>query len=133
MKAFEKVRNYLLDLDYNIILEDKEETLFIVEKEEDGISNLIVDCEEPILIIEQHLFNLEKADPEIMMALLQKNMDIIHGAFAIDETGERVVFRDTLQLENLDRNEIEGTLNSLSLLLSEYSEKIIQFASVEIK
>ena len=46
----------------------------------------------------------------------------------IDETGERVIFRDTLQIENLDLNELEGTLNSLSLLLSEYSEQIIAYS-----
>lgn len=56
-----------------------------------------------------------------------KNQDIIHGAFTLDESGKKVLFRDTLQLENLDINEIEGSLNSLALLLSEYSNKIIEF------
>ena len=41
--------------------------------------------------------------------------------------GKKVIFRDTLQLENLDINEIEGSLNSLALLLSEFSGKIIEF------
>jgi hypothetical protein len=59
---------------------------------------------------------------------LQKNRDIVHGAFVLDESGEKVIFRDTLQIENIDLNELEGSINSLSLLLSEYSENIIQFS-----
>lgn len=61
-------------------------------------------------------------------SLLQKNRDIIHGAFVLDESGSKVIFRDTLQIENIDLNELEGTLNSLSLLLSEYSDHIIKFS-----
>jgi hypothetical protein len=57
-----------------------------------------------------------------------KNQDIIHGAFVIDESGEKVLFRDTLQLENLDSNELEASINSLSLLLSEYSDELIKFS-----
>jgi hypothetical protein len=59
---------------------------------------------------------------------LIKNRDIVHGAFVLDEEGKRVIFRDTLQVESLDLNELEGTLNSLSLLLSEYSDEIIKFS-----
>lgn len=131
MESLDKVKNYLLELEYNIILEDKDETLFVVEKEEEGITGLIVDCEEPILILEQHLFDLKEDNAAILKELLQKNMDIIHGAFCIDETGKRVVFRDTLQLENLDLNEIGASINSLSMLISEYGEKILEFAGVK--
>ena len=52
----------------------------------------------------------------------------MHGAFVLDETGQKVIFRDTLQLENLDLNELEASINSLSLLLSEYSEQILNFS-----
>ena len=75
------------------------------------------------------MFDLEHDnDGAIALQLLQKNRDIVHGAFVIDETGKKVIFRDTLQIENLDLNEIEGTLTSLSLLLSEYSNEIIFFS-----
>jgi hypothetical protein len=60
--------------------------------------------------------------------LLKKNRDIVHGAFVLNETGDKVIFRDTLQLESLDLNELEGSINSLSLLLSEYSEELIKFS-----
>ncbi len=127
-KYFEIVKNYLLDLEYTILNEDPIEDLFVVEKESDGIKNLIIDCEDPILVIELFLFEVDGSKPDMYKELLKKNRDIVHGAFTLDETGHKVIFRDTLQLENLDLNELEGTLNSLALLLSEYSTDLIQFA-----
>jgi len=125
---FYKVEEYLLELGYNIVLKDEDNEVYIVEKESDGINNLFIGVADPILIIEQYLFTLDNDSPEVFKNLLIKNRDIIHGAFALDEEGNKVIFRDTLQVENLDLNELEGTLNSLSLLLSEYSDELIAFS-----
>ena len=125
---FEKVQGFLLDLDFNILQENEEDGVFWVDKEEAGIHNLVIGCLDPILIMEQFLFELKSDSKETYKKLLIKNRDIIHGAFVLDESGTKVIFRDTLQLENLDRNELEGSLNSLSLLMSEYSEELIEFS-----
>lgn len=125
---FNKVKEYLLDLEYSIVSEDAAEELFIVENEAEGISNVIIDCEDSFLIIEGLLFEMNKGTEDIFVSLLKKNREVVHGAFALDETGKKVIFRDTLQLENLDQNELEASLNSLKLLLSEYSEELIEFS-----
>lgn len=125
---FEKVQGYLLDLDFNILQDDKEDGVFWIEKEDAGIHNLVIGCLDPILVMEQFLFEIKHESEDIFKKLLIKNRDIIHGAFVLDETGKKVIFRDTLQLENLDQNELEGSLNSLSLLLSEYSQELIEFS-----
>lgn len=127
---YNKVKDYLLNLEFNIVKEDVAEELFVVENPEGGIANLIVDCEDPILIVEGVLFELVNDKPEIYKALLKKNREIIHGAFVLDESGKKVLFRDTLQLENLDQNELEATLNSLEMLLSEYSDEIISYSKL---
>jgi len=129
MSYFDRVRDYLIELEYSITSEDKENEVFMVESEEDGINNLVIGVAEPILIIEQYLFDLHNdSTGEICKQLLQKNRDIVHGAFVLDETGKKVIFRDTLQIENLDLNELEGSLTSLSLLLSEFTDEIISFS-----
>lgn len=57
---------------------------------------------EPIVIIEQYLFDLSaKNAGDVCKQLLQKNRDIVHGAFVLDNDGKRVIFRDTLQIETL--------------------------------
>lgn len=125
---FTKTKDFLLELNFNITKESEQEGIFVIEKEAHGIKNLIIGVAYPILIIEQFIFKINQPSDEVFKSLLKKNRDIIHGAFVLDETGERVIFRDTLQLENLDLNELEASLNSLSLLLSEYSEQIIKFS-----
>jgi len=125
---FGVVKSYLTDLQLEIKHESTADSIFIVSSEQDGIVNLIICVAYPIIIFEQYLFEIKSGSPDVFKALLQKNRDIIHGAFVLDGTGSKVIFRDSLQLENLDRNEFEATLNSLSLLLSEYSEQIINFS-----
>jgi hypothetical protein len=56
------------------------------------------------------------------------NRNLVHGAFVLDENAEVILFRDTLQLENLDRNELEGSIHALSLALSEYGAELLEYA-----
>jgi len=130
MSAFTKIKEYLLELEYSILSEDLKEELFVVEKQDAGISQLIIDCEEPILIIEYPLFKITKGSEALYIELLQKNRDIIHGAFALADDNT-LIFRDTLQLENLDLNELDGSLESLELLLAEYGNRIIEISKMQ--
>ncbi len=125
---FEKVKDYLLELDFTIVSEDEAEGVFVVENEEEGMKNVVLIVADPIVIVEQYLFDLTNDSEDIFKKLLMKNRDIIHGAFALDETGKKVLFRNTHECENLDLNEIEATLNSLALLLSEYTDELIAFS-----
>ncbi len=125
---FETIKNYLTELDYTIVSENKNDSVIMIQKESEGVKNLILGVADPILIMEQYIFEIKHSSELIYKEILQKNRDIVHGAFVLDDTGKKVIFRDTLQLENLDLNELEGSINSLCLLLSEYSEQIITFS-----
>jgi hypothetical protein len=78
-----------------------------------------------LLIFEQLIYAIENPSEKHFFRLLQMNRTLIHGAFVIDEDGKKVLFRDTLQVENLDFNEFEGTINALSLGLAEYSGELL--------
>lgn len=125
---FDKVKDYILDLGHSITREDEAEGILVIDDEGLGIKNLVIGLADPILIMEQYILNIKNAPAETYIALLKKNRDIIHGAFVLDESGEKLIFRDTLQVENLDQNELAGSINSLTLLLSEYSEELIGFS-----
>lgn len=129
-KSFSKVKKYLLELNYNIVFENENDGILIINNEENGISNLVLGCADPLLIMEQFLFELKNDSIEVFKSLLIKNRDIVHGAFVLNENGKKVIFRDTLQIENLDLNELEGSLNALILLLSEYTNEIIRFSKL---
>lgn len=125
---FQKVREYLLELDFTLVQEDEADGVFVIDKEDEGIKNVVLIVADPMVIVEQFLFEIKNPSEEHYKRLLIKNRDIIHGAFALDESGKKVFFRNTHECENLDLNEIEATLNSLELLLSEYSDEIIELS-----
>jgi len=123
------VKGYLLDIDLKIVSEDEAEELVIVEDEENGIRNLIIDCEPPIIILEQLIMNVSEDAGDFFKRLLQMNRTMVHGAFVLDdEEGSRVLFRDTLQLENLDRNELEGSIRALELALAENGAEFLEYS-----
>ena len=116
-------------LKYSIIEENETEGLFVIDNEEEGVKNMIIVVDDPILIMQQLIFKVKNDDVNMYKALLQKNQDILHGAFVLNEAGDSVLFRDTLQVENLDLNELSGSLNSLSLLMGEHANEIIKFSA----
>ena len=124
----QKVRDYLNELGFPVSSENVEEELVVIDDEEKGIKNLIIDCEAPILILEQVIMEVPQKTDQFFKRLLQINRTLVHGALVLDETGKTVLFRDTLQLENLDKNELEGSIGALSLALAENANEFIAFS-----
>ena len=123
---FQKVTEFVELLDVSVERVNVEKTLFVLEDESRGISNLIVDCEDEILIIEQLIMELPvSAGADAYLRLLQMNRELVHGAFVIDEGGTKLLFRDTLQLANLDFNELDASINALSLGLASFADELI--------
>ena len=125
---FEMVKQYLLDMELPIVSEDPDDALVVIDDEENGIKNLVIDCEDPILVLEQLIMKTPKNPGDLYKRLLQMNRNLVHGAFVLDEEGESVLFRDTLQLDTLDRNELEASIHSLSLALAEYSSELLEYS-----
>lgn len=125
---YNKVESFIIDLGFHIHSKNEKEGFFVVESEAEGINNLIIGVNHPVIIFEQYLFTLKQDNIHVFKSLLIKNRDIIHGAFVLTEDGHNVLFRYTLQIHNLDKNEFDAAINSLSLLLSEYHIQLIQFS-----
>ena len=128
MVDFEKVKDFLLDMGFVMSQEDPQEELIVIDDEERAIKNLVIDCEPPILILEQVIMPMPQDSSDFCKRLLQMNRTLVHGAFVLDDEGTTLLFRDTLQLENLDRNELEGSIDALSLALAEYGSELVSFA-----
>ena len=128
MVDFEKVKDFLLDMGFVMSHEESQEELVVIDDEDRGIKNLVIDCEAPILILEQVIMSMPESSSDFCKRLLQINRTLVHGAFVLDEEGTTLLFRDTLQLENLDRNELEGSIDALSLAMAEYGGELVSFA-----
>ena len=129
MADFATVKEYVLELGFAIAEEIPAEEIIIVNDEERGVQNLVVDCEDTVLVIEQLILKVAAKAAEPYKRILQMNRDLVFGAFVLNEEGDSLLYRNTLALENLDLNELESTINSLSLGLVEHGEELLGFAA----
>lgn len=132
MANFETVKQYVLQLGHEITEESAEDELLVIHAADKGIVNMILDCEDEVLVIEQVICPLPAGvQPEHFKRILQCNRTLVHGAFVVDDQGAYLLFRDTLQLENLDLPELEASINALSLGLAENYHIILDLAGVD--
>ena len=129
MSDFDKVKSFIMDMGFSISHENSKEELIVIDDDERGINNLVIDCESPILILEQFIIPMPQSSTDFCKRILQINRTLVHGAFVLDEEGTTLLFRDTLQTENLDRNELEGSIDALSLALAEYASELVSFTN----
>ncbi|UOE38777.1 MULTISPECIES: YbjN domain-containing protein [Chryseobacterium] len=127
-KIFNRVKEWLLDYEFNISFEDENQKVLIIEKESNGIKNMILIVSDSILIMEQFLFEIKNPSLEIYKTLLQKNRDIVHGAFVLDYSGMKVIFRDTLPTDNMAQNELMASIDSLGILVGEFNSEMIKMS-----
>ncbi len=125
MANFLDVKNMVMDMGLMITEEDREEELIVVEDEERGIKGMVIDCEEELLIIEQPI---GKFSSKSYKWFLEKSRLLPFGAFVLDEESEMILFRNTLRLDTLDREELESTVNSLELFFAEYGDELIKMS-----
>ena len=128
-ERFEQVKEYVFELGLSIDQEIPEEEIVIVNDEERGIQNLVIDCEDDVLVLEQLIMesgHITKS--EILKRILQMNRELVYGAFVLNEEGDTLIYRNTLALENLDLNELESTINALSLGLAENGAELLEFS-----
>ena len=127
-EQFEKVKGYVLELGFRIDEEDSSEEIVIINDEERGIHRLVIDCEDTVLVMEQLIMKLEPSTT-VYRRILQMNRELVFGAFVLNEDGDSLLYRNTLALDNLDLNELESTINALSLGLAENGEELLAFAT----
>ena len=127
-ESYTKVKEFVVALGFNIDEEIPEEEIVIVNDEERGVRNLVIDCEDSVLVVEQLILKFDrKPAGEVFERILQMNRELVFGAFVLNETSDSLLYRNTLALDNLDLNELESTLNALSLGLAENGQELLEF------
>jgi len=127
LDTFQTISNWIGDIGLVTTKTNPQDALLVVEDEERGITNMVIDCEDPIVEIQQAIMAVpEGADTaHLFERLLQMNGSLVHGAFMLSEDGTQIRFRDTLRLATLDLEELRGTINALHLALEEYGDELI--------
>lgn len=127
---FERVKEYILDLGFSIDDEIPEDEIVVINDEERGIHELVIDCENDLVVLEQLILKLDsEASAAVYRRILQMNRNLVFGAFVLNEEGDTLLYRNTLALDNLDPNELEATINALSLGLAEHGDELLGFVA----
>ena len=70
---FDKVKEYLFDLEVTIVSENKDEDVFVISREEDGLMNMVVFVSDPLVIVEQVLFTVKEESKDVYEKMESSN------------------------------------------------------------
>ena len=109
---------YLDDSGYPF--EKVDENLWRVESPDNNVDNIILSYADPIIVFRINLMKVPETNRGTFYEWLLKlnATEIPHGAFGIED--DNVVLIDTLQLENLNRNELQASIDSLAFTVAQY-------------
>jgi hypothetical protein len=94
--------------------------LWKIKGKDRGLDNVVVMASDPIVTLTVGVMSVPKSNREKFFEELLKlnGSDMAHGAYAIE--GDNVVLVDSLESENLDLNEFQASLDSISLALNQH-------------
>jgi hypothetical protein len=100
------------------------EGVWRVESPDNRVENIILSYVEPILVFRVNLMEVPVKNREAFYKrLLELNAsEIPHGAFGIEN--KTVVLIDTLRVEDLQRNELQASIDSLGFTVAQYYEEL---------
>lgn len=126
MLTREDAESFLLrmELDY----EQVEEGMWVVGTSDDE-ARIVVHYSPPVLVFRLKVLGVpedERSCATLFRRLLELNAtELVHGAYGIEE--DSVILSDTLELENLDFNEFQATVDSFQMALASHLEAIAPF------
>ncbi len=124
----EDVESHLLRLEQDF--EELEPGMWAVHVTGDDV-RLVIHYSPPLLLFRIKVMEVpedEQQCAELFRRLLELNAtDLVHGAYGIEE-GD-VILSSALQLENLDFNEFQATVDSMQMAVASHFEALSPFRS----
>ena len=126
MRARDDIESYLAraEVPYEEVGEDG---MWLVRDSSLG-ENIAIQAADSLLLFRVKVLELREVTDRAALyeELLNLNAsDLVHGAYGISE--DAVVLTCTLQIENLDYNELQAVLDDFSLALANHYEKLTKF------
>jgi hypothetical protein len=126
MKNKEDIESYLLraELPY----EEHGDGLWIVGRQDEP-ERIVVKLSPPVLVCRVNVMDVpaeKERREELFAVLLTLNAtEMMHGAYGIE--GGKIVISDALQLENLDFNEFQATIDDITLAVADHYSRLAKF------
>ncbi|HSY25705.1 MAG TPA: hypothetical protein VK841_26480 [Polyangiaceae bacterium] len=130
MRTEKDVEAYLLRSARHYRAVDDQPGTFLVEASgtSDG-PTVAVRVDPPLVVIRVHIGDIEKdgGPPKLLRRLLELNArQLVHTSYGIDD--DRVVLSSALELENLDFNELQATLDEIDVVLAQQLAELVSLA-----
>jgi len=118
MRTNDDIEGYLIEL--GMPFEQLDEGIWRLNNEDDGVDNLVVMHSPPIIFFRVKLMEVPQENQAgLYEKLLVLNAtEMVAGAYGLEDG--HVVIVDTLQSENLDFNEFQASVESLSMAVAEH-------------
>ncbi|SRR6266498_273395 len=121
MATREDIEHYLIQIEHPH--ETIKEDMWIVR----DAANIVITYAPPLVVFRTKLMEVPQQDREAFFRLLLElnATQMTHGAYGIEN--DSIVLIDTLEVENLDFNEFQATLDSFSLAIAQDYQKLKSF------
>lgn len=120
----ERIERYLLAL--AVTYEKVSEDVWIINDPDKGLNQIVLFVDESLLTVRTKVMNYpvndEKKELRLFRELLQLNRDLVHGAYAIED--DYIILMDTLELDTMDREELQASLDAIGLGLAEHYDRL---------
>ena len=121
----DKIEEYLIDT--QLTFEQVQEGMWLIHDEHDFIDNIVVLHTPPVLTFRVKIMELadipESNRAGVFKQLLALNAtEMVAGAYGLED--DALVITDSLQSENLDYNEFQASIDSITMSIREHYERI---------
>jgi hypothetical protein len=128
MRTEQDVEAYLLRLNRRYRSIDSQPGTFSVSTSGE-MPEAIIRVEPPLVVVRVHIGNVlaESSREALFRQLLELNAQrLVHASYGLD--GSTIVLSSALELENLDFNELEATLDEIDVALAEQVPDLARLA-----
>ena len=124
MVSGQDIEGYLIKM--GLSYDEIGENTWIIHDEVNGVDNLVVSLNAPVVLFQVKLMDIPDGCDRLKLyeKLLTLNAgEMLHGAYGLE--GNTVLAIDTLQAENLDFNEFQASVDSLSLAITTHYKTLL--------
>lgn len=121
MVTNDKIVEYLIQTE--MPFEQVEEGMWLIHDETDYIDNIVLIHTPPVITFRVKLMEVGQVPQDQQFSLFShllslNSSEMVAGAYGLE--GEAVVIIDSLQSENLDFNEFQGSLDAIAMAIREH-------------
>ena len=126
-RSVKDVEAYLTQLNRQFREVDDEPGTYIIPS---NGTQIALRCDPPLVVLRVHIGDVKKGDADLPLfrRLLQLNArGLVHASYGIDD--DRIVLSAALELENLDFNELEATLDEIDIALAQQLPELVSLSN----